>query len=240
MDGVELTRHIRHRQDEEDTTIILTTYNWDDIMEEALDAGVDAFLAKPLFAGNIRQEITRILSDKKERTPAPKVSLAGRRVILAEDMDINAEIMKQILNMKDIITDMVGDGQKACELFESSAEGTYDAILMDIRMPKKNGLEATRQIREMECVDAKTIPIIALTANTFDEDVQLSLDAGMNGPATFEAIKNMDTAKNTSVLFRTGMDDAATSDIMSALNPAGVIPKSEGTGAQLKAVADHM
>ncbi|MCR5099706.1 MAG: response regulator [Lachnospiraceae bacterium] len=87
MDGVELTRHIRRRQGDEDTTIILTTYNWDDIMEEALDAGVDAFLAKPLFAGNIRQKITAILSEKKERKAAQTISLAGKRVMLAEVWD---------------------------------------------------------------------------------------------------------------------------------------------------------
>lgn len=182
MNGVELTRAIRERQTGEEVTVILNTYNWDEIMEEAMEAGVDDFLAKPLFAGNIRQELIRIVSEKRrrERKPAKKVSLSGRRVLLAEDMMINAEIIKQILNMKDIETDLADNGEKACKLFEKSAEGYYDAILMDIRMPVMDGLEASRKIRNMERADAKGIPIIALTANAFAEDVQLSLDAGMN------------------------------------------------------------
>ncbi|MCR4907575.1 MAG: response regulator [Lachnospiraceae bacterium] len=182
MDGIELSREIRNSQGEEEVTIILTTYNWDDIVERALDAGVDAFLAKPLFAGNIRQEIAEILSENpgKSRIPVKKAELSGRRVLLAEDMEINAQIMQQILKMKDIEVDLASDGKEAVKLFKKSLEGTYDAILMDIRMPEMGGLEAVKLIRAMNRKDAGEIPVIALTANAFDEDVQLSLDAGMN------------------------------------------------------------
>ena len=182
MDGVALTRRIRENGGDDETTIILTTYNWDDIMEEALDAGVDAFLAKPLFAANIRQELTEILANGKgtyHRTPH-RAQLPGRKVLLAEDMEINALIMKQVLNMKEIEADLACNGEEAVSLFTEQEAGTYDAILMDIRMPKLNGLEATKKIRAMTRADAGTIPIIALTANAFDEDVQLSLEAGMN------------------------------------------------------------
>ena len=181
MDGIELTREIRKRFAQDDPTIILTTYNWDEIMEEALFAGVDAFLAKPLFAGSIREEIRDILSGRKKFAEAVSgVPLAGKRILLAEDMDINAQIVKQILLMKGIDTDIAGNGKEAVELFQKSAEDSYDAILMDIRMPELDGLEAAKQIRALKREDAGKIPIIALTANAFEEDVKLSLEAGMN------------------------------------------------------------
>ncbi|SEL37154.1 PAS domain S-box-containing protein [Butyrivibrio sp. ob235] len=182
MDGVELTRAIRKRYGDDDITVILTTYNWDDIMEEALDAGVDAFMAKPLFAGSIQQELKKIVegSREKSRGDAHKASLTGRKILLAEDMNINAQIMKQILKMKEISADVATNGEEAVKLFEGSDVSHYDAILMDIRMPVMNGLEATKAIRALGREDAAKIPIIALTANAFDEDVQLSLDAGMN------------------------------------------------------------
>ncbi|MBQ7678735.1 MAG: response regulator [Butyrivibrio sp.] len=182
MDGIELAREIRDRYGEEELTIILTTYNWDGIMEKALDAGVDAFLAKPLFAGSIRQELGDIMTKTGEhhRCKTRKASLEGRRILLAEDMEINAQIMKQILHMKGIEADLASNGKEAVALYEKNAAGTYDAILMDIRMPGMGGLEATGRIRAMERRDAKTIPIIALTANAFDDDVRQSLDAGMD------------------------------------------------------------
>ena len=181
-DGIGLTRLIRTRYGEDELAVVLTTYNWDDIMEDALTAGVDAFLAKPLFPGSIKQEISGILTERKSKNlkSVQKVSLEGRRVLLAEDMEINAQIMKQILNMREIEADLAANGEEAVKQFEESKEGTYDAILMDIRMPKMGGLEAAERIRSMPRADAASVPIIALTANAFDEDVQLSLDAGMN------------------------------------------------------------
>lgn len=111
-------------------------------------------------------------------------ALSGRRVLLAEDVKIDAEITTQILKMKGVETDYVNNGLDALNSFENSAEGFYDAILLDIRMPRLNGLEAAQKIRAMDRADAKTIPIIALTANAFDEDVKLSLEAGMNSHLT--------------------------------------------------------
>ncbi len=106
--------------------------------------------------------------------------LTGRRILLAEDIEINAEIMMDILDMEDIVADHADNGRIAVEMFADSPEGTYDAILMDIRMPEMDGLEAAEAIRALDRKDAKRIPIIALTANAFDEDVQRSLQAGMN------------------------------------------------------------
>ena len=115
-----------------------------------------------------------LFKDKK------KARLTGRRILLAEDVEINAEIMMDMLEMENIKVDHAENGQVAVDLFENSTEGIYSAILMDVRMPQMDGLEAAKVIRSMDRSDAQRIPIIALTANSFDEDVQLSLQAGMN------------------------------------------------------------
>ena len=109
-----------------------------------------------------------------------KAKLAGRRILLAEDVDINAEILVDSLEIEDIKVDHAENGKMALEMFEKSTAGIYAAILMDVRMPVMDGLEATAAIRALDREDAKKIPIIALTANAFDEDVQRSLQAGMN------------------------------------------------------------
>ena len=182
MDGLEVAREIRKRHDNETTVIILTSFNWDDIMDEALHVGVDSFLAKPLFASNVIDEFERLarknnMSLFRERRRA---ELKGRRILLAEDILINAEIMKELMAMKEAEVEHAENGRLAVEMFESSATDYYDAILMDVRMPEMDGLEATQAIRALDRPDAKRIPIIAMTANAFDEDVQRSLQVGMN------------------------------------------------------------
>ena len=182
MDGVELTREIRSIVGNESAIIILTAYRWDDILEEALQSGVDSFLPKPLFAAAVLDEFKS--AAKKKRAAVQKkqtgIELSGRRILLAEDMQINAEIMMMVLNMRGITADHAENGKAAVEMFSSHPEGYYDAVLMDIRMPEMDGLEAAETIRALERKDAESIPIIALTANAFDEDVQRSLQAGMN------------------------------------------------------------
>ena len=182
MDGVELAREIRKRYDRETTVIILTSFNWDEIMEEAVHSGVDGFLAKPLFASNVLDEFERIarknnMSLYKEKKRA---DLKGRHILMAEDVFINAEIMKQIILSKEAEIDHAENGKIVLNMFEESTVGYYDAILMDVRMPEMDGLEAAAAIRSLDRLDAKTIPIIALTANAFDEDVQRSLQVGMD------------------------------------------------------------
>ena len=180
MDGLETTRRIRSIIGQESAIIILTSYNWDDISEEAKTAGVDSFVAKPLFAASVMDEFSEAFKKKNGALRQPKADLRGRRILLAEDMIVNAEIMIMVLGMRQIETDHAENGRRALELFAAHEPGYYDAILMDMRMPVMDGLEATRAIRALERGDAKTIPIIALTANAFDEDVQRSMQAGLN------------------------------------------------------------
>ena len=182
MDGVETTRQIRSVVGDKSAIIILTAYNWDDVFEEATEAGVDSFVAKPLFSGDLLDEFKKALKQKKMTTAGEKkkADLTGRRILLAEDMEINAEIMLEVLKMGGMEADHAENGKIVVDMFSDSSEGYYDAILMDIRMPEMDGLEATKMIRALEREDAKNIPIIALTANAFNEDVQRSLQAGMN------------------------------------------------------------
>ena len=182
MDGLDVTREIRKRYSHETTVIILTAYNWDDITDEALQAGVDSFIAKPLFANNVIAEFQSAMKRNaiSEKQRDQKADLTGRRVLLAEDVQVNAEIMMMVLQMRQIEADLAENGRIAVEKFADHPAGYYDAILMDMRMPEMDGLEATQQIRAMAREDAKSIPIIALTANAFDEDVQRSMQAGLN------------------------------------------------------------
>ena len=180
MDGMETTRRLRAAVGTETPVIILTSYNWDEVEDEAKAAGVDTFVAKPLFAGTVLDEFREAFKKKNAQRIRETVDLRGRRVLLAEDVAVNAEIMMMVLSMREIEVDHAENGRIAVEMFEKHGEGWYDAILMDMRMPEMDGLEATRRIRAMDRADAKTVPIIALTANAFDEDVQQSMQAGLN------------------------------------------------------------
>jgi len=182
MDGIKTAAEIRKRYDRETTVIILTSFNWDEIMDEAMHVGVDSFLAKPLFASNVIDEFARVALKNGMDHVAEKrrVDLNGRHILMAEDIKVNAEIMKRILEVKGIDVDHAENGKITLDTFAASDAGYYDAILMDVRMPEMDGLEASAAIRALDRPDAKTVPIIALTANAFDEDVQRSLQVGMN------------------------------------------------------------
>ena len=184
-DGIQVTREIREILGEDTTVIVLTAYDWYEVEEEALKAGVDTFMAKPLAATNALYEFQQAFHRKKQILPEKKVvELEGRKILVAEDMPVNAEIMMMILEMRGMISDHAENGKIAVEKFASSPPGFYDAVLMDIRMPVMDGLKATEEIRALDRPDAKKVPIIAMTANAFDEDVQRSLKAGMNAHLT--------------------------------------------------------
>ena len=180
LDGVETTRQIRQIVGNDTPIIILTSFNWDDVADEARAAGVDTFVAKPLFAGSVMDEFREAFRRKNEALAKKTADLKGRRILLAEDVQVNAEIMMMVLGMREMEVDHAENGQEAVNLFASHDAGYYSAILMDMRMPIMDGLEATKVIRAMEREDAKSIPIIALTANAFDEDVQRSMQAGLD------------------------------------------------------------
>ena len=162
--------------------VAMTAYNWDEIRDEALLAGVENYLEKPLNPMTIIDNLTQIARRSKIDIfkDKSKARLNGRRILLAEDAEINAEILTDMLELENIKVDHAENGKVAVDLFEKSTDGIYSAVIMDVRMPLMDGLEAARLIRNMDRPDAKRIPIIALTASTFDEDVKLSFQAGMN------------------------------------------------------------
>ncbi|MBE8953779.1 MAG: response regulator [Quinella sp. 1Q7] len=179
--GIEVTRQVRDIIGNESAIIILTSYSWDDVIEEAMAAGVDRFMAKPLFASTVVNEFHQALEQKTLNEPQKRLAeLEGRRILMAEDMPVNAEIMMMVLSMRGMVVEHAPNGQDAVNAFAQSPEGYFDAVLMDIRMPIMDGLKATESIRALNRADAKKVPIIAMTANAFDEDVQRSLQAGMN------------------------------------------------------------
>lgn len=185
IDGIETTRRIRRFVGPDTLIIIITAYDWESIEGEAREAGADYFLTKPLFASTLYNTMMSIVrperTEEPEPIPALSRELAGLRVILAEDNDLNGEIAVEILKMMGVEADCVKNGREALDRFLASGKGYYGAILMDIQMPVMNGYEAAREIRRCGHPDAAVIPILAMTANAFQEDVANALAAGMNG-----------------------------------------------------------
>ena len=199
LNGIETAKLIRQKVGKDVPILVLTSYDFSEIEEEAKAAGIDFFLAKPFFVSNFRRAVSQLKdSDKVENIVAEEkekegISIAGMRILAAEDNEINAEILVDLLEMEDVSCDIAENGKVALEKFENSAPGTYDVILMDVQMPVMNGHEATRAIRASAHEQAKTIPILAMTANAFDDDVKMALDAGMNAhmakPIDIEKLK---------------------------------------------------
>ncbi len=182
MDGLETARSIRRLISSEIPILVLTAYEWTQIEQEAVRAGINAFLPKPFFVANFRERLKqlRMEGEKGGRQEENVPSLAGRHFLVAEDVELNAEILSEVLSMQEATCKVVENGQLAVEEFARSAPGRYDAVLMDVQMPVMNGYDATRKIRGMDRQDAQQIPIIAMTANAFAEDVKEALEAGMN------------------------------------------------------------
>lgn len=199
MNGIEVVRRIRKVIGDTATIIILTAYDWADIEEEAKEAGVTAFCSKPIFLSKLHQILVAPYMEPEADTKEEQEEfLKNKRILLVEDNEINQEIAQEILGDAGLVIDIVGDGTEAVNTIKNVEAGTYDLILMDIQMPIMDGYEATRQIRAMEDPARSSVPIVAMTANAFDEDRQKAMEAGMNGHVAkpIDILKLMDILKD--------------------------------------------
>lgn len=183
MDGIEVTGKIRKKLGTDTPIIIISAYDWSEIEEEARWSGVNAFLAKPMFESTLYDILVSTTGSNHsiKKLEAPENDYIGKRILLVEDNVLNMEIAVELLNMMGVETECAINGQEAVSKFETSSAGYYDAIFMDVQMPVMDGYTATREIRASTHPNAKTIPIVAMTANTFIEDIDASYAAGMNG-----------------------------------------------------------
>ena len=183
MNGIEVVRRIRRIIGDSRPIIILTAYDWSRIEEEAREAGVTGFCSKPLFMSELRDALTETYPVHRE-TPVTlegKEHFAGKRLLVVEDNPLNQEIASEILTSMDFAVDVASDGEEAVAIMKKAQVGQYDLILMDIQMPHMNGYEATRQIRGLPNPGISSIPIVAMTANAFEDDRLEAISAGMSG-----------------------------------------------------------
>ena len=188
MDGIATTRAIRRAVGNDVPIIIISAYDWSDIEQEARAAGANAFISKPLFRSRLVKTINALVGEEEAPEPQEEPLMGGlsdmnftdRRVLLVEDNDLNAEIAAEILEMTGLVVERAVDGTEAVDMMSTCEDGYYDIIFMDIQMPKMNGYDATRVIRSMDRNYCRQIPIVAMTANAFAEDVQAAKTVGMN------------------------------------------------------------
>ncbi len=182
--GIETAKKIRAVVGDDAPIIILTAYDWADIEEEAKEAGVTAFCAKPLFMSDLKAALLSAnnpgLSGKPKEVVWMRADYSGKRILLVEDVELNREIAEFILDEAGFLVEAAPDGTDAVSMVEKSPEGYYDAVLMDVQMPVMNGYEATKAIRALCRKDVTNLPIIAMTANAMDEDKEAALKSGMN------------------------------------------------------------
>ena len=185
MNGIEVTRQIRSLHDDT-PIIILTAYDWSDIEVEAKAAGVTAFCAKPMFMSDLRETLMSALGQKpadavQRLLPEKNADFKGKHILLVEDNELNREIAQEILREYGFLVDSAENGAVAVEKVSTAAPGSYDLLLMDVQMPIMDGYTATRKIRALDDPARAKLPIIAMTANAFDEDRRNALESGMNG-----------------------------------------------------------
>ncbi len=208
LSGAETARWIREEVSRDIPLIVLTAYDWSDIEDEAREAGIDAFLPKPFFVSTFQQVLSTLhpnieaLEDGMEPDEPEESILDGLLFLAAEDNELNAEILSEMLDMEGAKCEIAVNGKVALEMFQQSETNYYDMILMDVQMDVMDGYEATRQIRVCSHPRAKTIPIVAMTANAFAEDVRNALDAGMDG----HLAKPIDMAEVKKILGRLRQD----------------------------------
>lgn len=186
MNGLDITQNIRNIFGNDSVVIIASAYDQDEVKDEGKSAGADFFIPKPLFQSSVFNILSKISKNgysriKEKDTKIDKKTFARKKALLAEDVALNMEVAIELLKKAGIESTCAEDGAVAVDIFKESKENEFDIILLDINMPNMNGYEAARTIRSLDRKDAKTIPICAMTANAFAEDIAASLDAGMNG-----------------------------------------------------------
>ena len=185
VDGLEVTRQIRARIGEELPILIASSYDWADIKKEALSAGANDFISKPLFKSTLCHTLKRLIyaenSPIADKEKKPQYNFGGRRFLLVEDNALNQEIGVELLSQAGAIVECADDGIQGCEKFAQSPPGYYSLILMDVQMPVMNGYEATQKIRALPRADARAVPIIAMTADAFAADIEKARESGMDG-----------------------------------------------------------
>lgn len=186
MDGISVTKEIRRQIGHEVPIVIISASDWSDIELEARAAGADAFVSKPLFTSKLARLFREMISGgeksggENDMNDLKNADFTGKRILLAEDNELNTEIAVELLEMTGLTVECAENGRKAVDKFAASELGYYDLVFMDIQMPIMNGNEAARAIRALNRRDAKGVPIVAMTANAFNDDVQASMNAGMN------------------------------------------------------------
>ncbi len=196
MDGLTISQQIREEYSGKAPILLFTIYDWGGIEREALEIGAEHFLHKPFFMSSFKSAIQKMMGTEHKRTQSvtQKDMMVGRRILVVEDIDINQMLLVKLLGTLGAVCDIAENGQEAVEKFTGSPSGYYDVILMDIQMPVMDGYKATRAIRASEHPEAGTIPIIAMSANAFVDDVRKALDSGMNAhiskPIVFENFKS--------------------------------------------------
>lgn len=182
MNGIQVAKEIRRNLGDEVPILLISAYDWSEFEAEAREAGISGFISKPLFKSTLYHALRQYMGAETEndQTSNHNIDLSGRRILLAEDNELNWEVAKELLSDLGVELDWAEDGQICLDKFQRSPEGYYDAILMDIRMPHMTGYEATKAIRGLNHPNALSVPIIAMSADAFSDDIQHCLECGMN------------------------------------------------------------
>ena len=182
MNGIQVAKEIRRNLGDEVSILLISAYDWSEFEAEAREAGISGFISKPLFKSTLYHALRQYMDAETEndQTLNHNIDLSGRRILLAEDNELNWEVAKELLSDLGVELDWAEDGQICLDKFQRSPEGYYDAILMDIRMPHMTGYEATKAIRGLNHPNALSVPIIAMSADAFSDDIQHCLECGMN------------------------------------------------------------